>query len=318
MNTKISQKEINVGVDTGKKQLDIFIRPLGVFFSVENNKEGINKALSIIKKHHPTRIIIEATGRLEHDFILACSQLNLPFVIANPSHIRRFAGAIGQLAKTDKLDAQLIAHYGEAIKPALSELKPATMRLMSDLLSRRRQLMTMQTMEKNRLGIMPKDISRYIKPILTALKNQLNQVDEKLLKVIDSCQDYKAKNDIIQSMPGVGNIVAISLLSNMPELGYITNKQAASLIGVAPINKESGIYHGQRRIRGGRPQIRTVMFMAMMSAMQCNPVFKALYQKLVAAGKPKKLAIIACIRKMIVILNSMVRDGIYWDENFAK
>ena len=318
MNTKISQKEINVGVDTGKKQLDIFIRPLGVFFSVENNKEGINKALSIIKKHHPTRIIIEATGRLEHDFILACSQLNLPFVIANPSHIRRFAGAIGQLAKTDKLDAQLIAHYGEAIKPALSELKPATMRLMSDLLSRRRQLMTMQTMEKNRLGIMPKDISRYIKPILTALKNQLNQVDEKLLKVIDSCQDYKAKNDIIQSMPGVGNIVAISLLSNMPELGYITNKQAASLIGVAPINKESGIYHGQRRIRGGRPQIRTVMFMAMMSAMQCNPVFKALYQKLVAAGKPKKLAIIACIRKMIVTLNSMVRDGIYWDENFAK
>lgn len=314
MNTKISQKEINVGVDTGKKQLDIFIRPLGVFFSVENNKEGINKALSIIKKHHPTRIIIEATGRLEHDFILACSQLNLPFVIANPSHIRRFAGAIGQLAKTDKL----IAHYGEAIKPALSELKPATMRLMSDLLSRRRQLMTMQTMEKNRLGIMPKDISRYIKPILTALKNQLNQVDEKLLKVIDSCQDYKAKNDIIQSMPGVGNIVAISLLSNMPELGYITNKQAASLIGVAPINKESGIYHGQRRIRGGRPQIRTVMFMAMMSAMQCNPVFKALYQKLVAAGKPKKLAIIACIRKMIVTLNSMVRDGIYWDENFAK
>jgi len=275
-------------------------------------------ALSIIKKHHPTRIIIEATGRLEHDFILACSQLNLPFVIANPSHIRRFAGAIGQLAKTDKLDAQLIAHYGEAIKPALSELKPATMRLMSDLLSRRRQLMTMQTMEKNRLGIMPKDISRYIKPILTALKNQLNQVDEKLLKVIDSCQDYKAKNDIIQSMPGVGNIVAISLLSNMPELGYITNKQAASLIGVAPINKESGIYHGQRRIRGGRPQIRTVMFMAMMSAMQCNPVFKALYQKLVAAGKPKKLAIIACIRKMIVTLNSMVRDGIYWDENFAK
>lgn len=318
MNTKISQKEINVGVDTGKKQLDIFIRPLGIFFSVENNKEGINKALSIIKKHHPTRIIIEATGRLEHDFILACSQLSLPFVIANPSHVRRFSGAIGQLAKTDKLDAQLIAHYGEAIKPPLSELKTATMRLMSDLLSRRRQLMTMQTMEKNRLGIMPKEVSRYIKPILTALKHQLNQVDEKLLKVIDSCQDYKAKNDIIQSMPGVGNIVAISLLSNMPELGYITNKQAASLIGVAPINKESGIYQGQRRIRGGRPQIRTVMFMAMMSAMQCNPVFKALYQKLVAAGKPKKLAIIACIRKMIVILNSMVRDGVYWDENFAK
>lgn len=318
MNTKNNQNEINIGVDTSKKQLDIFIRPIGLFFSAENTKEGINKALKTIKQHHPDRIIIEATGRLEHDFILACSQHHLPFVVANPSHIRRFAGAIGQLAKTDKLDAQLIAHYGEAIQPSLLELKPAAMRLMSDLLSRRRQLITMQTMEKNRLGIMPKEIARYIKPILTAIKNQIKKVDEKLLSVIETSADYKAKNDIIQSMPGVGNIVAISLLSNMPELGYITNKQAASLIGVAPINKESGLYQGQRRIRGGRPQIRTVMYMAMMSAMQCNPVFKKLYHKLVNAGKPKKIAIVACIRKMIVILNSMVRDGVYWDENFAK
>jgi transposase len=313
-----NQNEINVGVDTGKKQLDIYIRPLGLYFSVENNKDGINKALSTIKKHPPTRIIIEATGRLEHAFILACSEHKLPIVVANPAHIRRFSGAIGQLAKTDKLDAQLIAHYGEAIKPALSELKPAVMRLMSDLLSRRRQLITLQTMEKNRLGIMPKDVSGYIKPILTAIKNQIEKVDKKLLAVIDDCAEYKAKNAIIQSMPGVGNIVAMSLLSNMPELGFITNKQAAALIGVAPINKESGIYQGQRRIRGGRPQIRTVMFMAMMSAMQCNPVFKALYQRLVAAGKPKKMAIVACIRKMIVILNSMVRDGVFWDENYAK
>ncbi len=140
-----NQNEINIGVDTGKKQPDIFIRPLGIYFSVENNKEGINKALSTSKKHSPTRIIIEATGRLEHAFILACSEHKLPIVVANPAHIRRFSGAIGQLAKTDKLDAQLIAHYGEAIKPALSDLKPAVMRLMSDLLSRRRQLITLQT-----------------------------------------------------------------------------------------------------------------------------------------------------------------------------
>jgi len=189
---------------------------------------------------------------------------------------------------------------------------------MSDLLSRRRQLITLQTMEKNRLSIMPKEIAGIIKPILTAIKNQLEKVDQKLLKLIASCDEYKAKNDIIQSMPGVGNVVAISLLSNMPELGYLTNKQAAALVGVAPVNRESGLYRGQRRIRGGRHQIRTVMFMAMMSAMRCNPVFKATYQRLVAAGKPKKVAIIACVRKMIVILNSMVRDGVYWDPDFAK
>lgn len=316
INTRNDQYEINIGVDTGKQQLDIYIRPLDIFFTVSNNEKGIKQAINKIKKHHPTRIIIEATGRLEHEFIMACSKAKLPFVVANPAHIKKFAGAIGRLAKTDKLDTQLIAHYGEAIKPKLSQLKPQNMRLMSDLLSRRRQLIVMQTMEKNRLQIMPKEITNMIKPIIATIKKQLEKVDEKLLKLIQSCDDYKAKNDIIQSMPGVGNVVAISLLSNMPELGFLTNKQASALVGVAPVNRESGIYQGQRRIKGGRHQIRTVMFMAMMSAMQCNPVFKATYQRLVASGKPKKVAIIACVRKMIVILNSMVRDGTMWGLNY--
>ena len=318
MNSKINQKEINIGVDTGKHQLDIYIRPLDIFFSVTNDEKGIKESINIIKQHNPTRIIIEATGRLEHAFIFACSKHKLPFVVANPVHVRRFAGAIGQLAKTDPLDAKLIAHYGEAIKPALSELKPESMRLMSDLLARRRQLMTMQTMEKNRLQIMPKEITGFIKPILTAIKNQIKKTDLKLVKLIESCEEYKVKNDIIQSMPGIGNVVAFNLLGNMPELGYITNKQAAALVGVAPINKESGSYTGKSKIRGGRHQVRTAMFMAMMSAMQCNPVFKEMYQRLLAKGKPKKTAIIACVRKMIVILNSMVRDGVYWDPEMGK
>lgn len=317
MNRKNKQNEINVGVDTGKTQLDIYIRPLDIFFTVANDEDGIKKAVTEIKQHQPDRIVIEATGRLEHAFVLACGKAKLPIVVANPGHIKKFAGAIGRLAKTDKLDASLIAHYGEAIKPALSQLKPENMRLMSDLLSRRRQLMTMQTMEKNRLQIMPKEISSAIKPILTAIKNQIERVDQKLLKLIDSCPEYRVKNEIIQSMPGVGNIVAFNLLSDMPELGLLTNKQAAAMVGVAPMNKESGIYQGQRKICGGRHQIRTVMYMAMMSAMQCNPVFKTLYQRLVAAGKAKKTAIIACVRKMVVILNSMVRDGMMWNPQTA-
>ncbi len=270
-------------------------------------------ALKTLKKHPITRVTIEATGRLEHPFIMACAQANIPFVVANPVNIKRFAGAIGQKAKTDKLDAQLIAHFGEAIKPPLSSLKPEQMRLMSDLLSRRRQLMDMQTMEKNRSQIMPKTISSLIKPILTALKNQIDKVDLKLQKLIKECDEYKVKNDIIQSVPGVGNVVAFNLLSDMPELGCVNNKEAASLVGVAPFNRESGAYQGKRMIRGGRPIIRTAMYMAMMSAIQCNPKFKAIYHRLVAAGKPKKVAIIACIRKLIVIINSMVRDGVMWD-----
>ena len=318
MNCSNNQNQINVGIDTGKHNLDIYIRPLDILFTVTNDQNGIKQAIKELKKHKPTRIIIEATGRLEHDFVLACSKVNLPFCIANPKHIRRFAGAKGQLAKTDTLDAKIIAHYGEAMQPTLSEIKSDVLQRMSDLVARRRQLMAMQTMEKNHMKSMPKHLASSIKPILTALKNQLNKVDAKIAKLIESSDDYQAKSDIIQSMPGVGKVVAYNLLSNMPELGHITNKQAAALVGVAPINRESGSYYGKRHIQGGRYQIRTVMYMAMMSAIQCNPIFKSTYEKLLAKGKPKKVALVACVRKMIVILNSMVRDGVLWDQNMAK
>ncbi|WP_188843886.1 IS110 family transposase, partial [Shewanella aestuarii] len=305
MKTKTNQN-INVGVDTGKFQLDIYIRPLDIYFTVSNDEKGIKEAVKLIKKHHPERIVIEATGRLEMPFIMACANANLPFVIANPVHIKRFAGAIGQRAKTDKLDAQLIAHYGDAIKPKLSTLKPDIMQVMSDLVSRRNQIMAMQTMEKNRLQILPKELAMTIKPILTVFKNQIAKIETKIVNLIESTPDYQAKNIILQSMKGIGKIAAASIISNLPELGYINNKEASSLVGVAPMNKESGRFKGHRKIQGGRHQVRTVLYMAMMSAIQSNPVFKETYQRLVAAGKAKKVAIIACIRKMVVILNSML------------
>ncbi|WP_394390014.1 IS110-like element ISShwo3 family transposase [Shewanella woodyi] len=317
MNSKTNQN-ISVGVDTGKFQLDIYIRPLDIFFTVKNDEKGIKDAVNSIKQYTPKRIVIEATGRLEMPFIMACAEANLPFVIANPIHIKRFAGAIGQRAKTDKLDAKLIAHYGEAIKPKLSTLKPSIMQAMSDLVSRRNQILAMQTMEKNRLQILPKDLAMTIKPILTAFKNQIEKIEAKIVKLIESCPDYQAKNIILQSMKGIGKIAAASIISNLPELGYINNKEASSLVGVAPMNKESGRFKGQRKIQGGRHQVRTVLYMAMMSAIQSNPVFKQTYQRLVAAGKPKKVAIIACIRKMVVTLNSMLRDGVMWEAPKAQ
>ncbi|PMJ94859.1 IS110 family transposase, partial [Vibrio sp. 10N.261.55.A7] len=234
------------GVDTGKTQLDIHIRPLDLFFSVENTEKGIKAALKRIKKHDPTRIVIEATGRLEMPFVLACAEAQLPIVRANPVHIKRFAGAIGRRAKNDRLDADLIAHYGEAIKPKITQIKPKNIRLMSDLVIRRNQLLSMQTMEKNRLQILPKELHSSIKPMLIAMKNQITKIEEKLLKLIEECPEYQAKNALLQSVPGIGNIAASSIISNVPELGYITNKQAASLIGVAPITKESGRYKGKR------------------------------------------------------------------------
>lgn len=316
MNTSTLQS-INIGVDTGKSQLDIYVRPLDIFFSVSNDDKGIQKAIKTIQQYSPQRIVVEATGRLEMPFILACAEAGLPYVIANPIHVKRFAGAIGQRAKTDKLDAKLIAHYAEAIKPTLTQLKPESMRLMADLVIRRNQLLSMQTMEKNRLQIMPKHLAMTIKPILTAFKNQIGKIENKLIQLFESCPEYQAKNDILQSMPGIGKIAAASLISNLPELGYITNKQAAALVGVAPMNRESGRYKGLRKIQGGRAQVRTVLYMAMMSAMQCNPVFKSTYQRYLAEGKPKKVAIIACVRKMVVILNVMLRDGVKWEEKTA-
>ncbi|RZQ79780.1 IS110 family transposase [Vibrio vulnificus] len=312
MNTNTLQN-INVGVDTGKTQLDIYIRPLDIYFNVTNDEKGIKQAVRTIAKYHPERIVIEATGRLEMPFILACEKANLPYVIANPLHIKKFSGALGNKAKNDRLDAALIAHYAEAIKPKLTQLKSENIRLMSDLVTRRNQLLSMQTMEKNRHQILPQSLASSIKPILTALKNQIAKVENRIEKLIETCPDYQAKNEILQSVPGIGKIAAASLISNVPELGYITNKQAASLIGVAPITRESGSFKGKRMIKGGRMQVRTVLYMAMMSAMQCNPVFKETYQRLLAAGKPKKVALIACVRKMVVILNSMLRDGCIWN-----
>jgi len=317
MNTNTLQN-INVGVDTGKSQLDIYIRPLDIYFNVPNTEKGINDAIKTIKKHKPQRVVIEATGRLEMPFILACDKAKLPYVIANPLRIKKFAGAIGQRAKNDRLDAALIAHYAEKVQPELTTLKSENIRLMSDLVTRRNQLLTMQTMERNRLQILPKNISSTITPILTALKNQIEKVETKIAKLIDSCPEYQAKNTILQSMPGVGKVLAASLISNVPELGLITNKQASSLIGVAPITKESGRFKGKRMIQGGRAQVRTVMYMAMMSAIQCNPVFKTTYERLLSAGKPKKVAIVACMRKMVVILNSMLRDDVMWNKDSVK
>jgi len=309
--------EINVGIDTGKTQLDIFIRPIGEYFTVENNPEGIKQAVSRIKKHKPTRIIIESTGRLEMPFVCCAAKAKLPIVVANALRIHKFAAASGKLAKTDKLDAELIAHFGEAMKPELTDLKPENIQLISDLLSRRSQLLDMRTMEKNRLSILPKPLKCQIKQHIKYLTTAVEKIEAKLDKLIEATPQWQTLMRILLSVKGVGKVLAYTLLSDLPELGKLNRKEIAALVGVAPMNRESGAYKGKRKIRGGRYKVRTVLFMAMMSAIQSNPKFKEIYTRMVDAGKPKKVALVACMRRLITILNIMVKNETVWDDSLA-
>jgi len=316
MNTQ-DHNQINIGIDTGQAILDIHVHPKGDYQSFENNPGGIRAAIRFIKPFKPTRILIEATGRLEMAFFCAAHKAGLPVCVCNPIKVRKFAEMTGILAKTDKLDAQVIAYYGETMKPALTELKPEKLRLLSDLLAVRSQCLDMSTMQKNRLIRMPKTVQKPIRNILKKITQEIAVIDRQLDQLIAEIPQFQARVDQLISAKGVGKVLAYTLLSELPELGSMNRKQIAAIVGVAPMNRDSGKHKGKRKIRGGRSKIRTVLFVSMLSAIQCHPKLKPMYQRLVAAGKPKKVAIVACMRKQLVILNTMVKNGTHWDENMT-
>jgi transposase len=309
--------EINIGIDTSQSHLDVFIRPLGEYFTVENTPRGVAEAVKRIRPYRPDRVLIEATGRLEMPFVCAAHKAKLPIAVLNAGHLRQFARAIGRVAKTDKLDAQDIAHFGEAIKPRPTVLKSAKLRQISDLLTVRSQCLDMSTMQKNRLQRMPKTVQAPIRRILKSIQKEIGAIDQRLDQLIDQVPEWQARRDLLLSAKGVGKVLAYTLMSELPELGRLNRKEIAALVGIAPMNMDSGGYSGKRQIRGGRHKVRTVLFMSMLSAIQCHPQLKPTYQRLVAAGKPKKVAIVACMRKQLVILNTMVKNGTYWNEKMA-
>jgi transposase len=313
----MNNPEINVGIDTSSTQLDIYVRPNGHFFSVDNNADGIKNAVKQLQTLKPTRVLIESTGRLELAFVCAAHKAGLPIVVCNPSQVRQFAKAAGRIAKTDKLDAHDIAHFGEAMKPKLSSIKPEKLRAISDLLTVRSQCLDMSTMQKNRLKHMPKSVHKPIQSILKTIKKEIESIDKQLDKLIDSIAEWRQLRDLLLSAKGVGKVLAYTLMSELPELGNLNRKEIAALVGIAPINRDSGAYQGKRYIRGGRHKVRTVLFVSMMSAIQCHPKLKPMYERLVAAGKPKKVALVACMRKQLIILNTMVKNNTYWDETLA-
>lgn len=308
---------IFIGIDTSQSQLDIYVRPNDIFFSVSNDNDGINEAIKRIQSFAPERVLIESTGRLELPFSIAAHQAQLPLVICNAAQVRSFAKSLGRLAKTDKLDAQDIAHFGESVKPPLSKLKAKNLRDISDLLTLRSQHLEMSTMEKNRLKRMPGITQKSLSRILKSIQNEIAWVDKQLDKKIAKVPQWKELVELLTSAKGVGKVLAYTLLSELPELGKLTRKEVAALVGVAPMNRDSGGYKGKRFIRGGRHKVRTVLFVSMLSAIQCHPKLKPMYQRLVEKGKPKKVAIVACMRKQLTILNQMVKTNSHWDENHA-
>jgi transposase len=308
---------VNVGIDVGKAQLDLYIYERDVYFAAENSPEGICKALGRLGRYRLDRIVIEATGRYEHAFVEAALEKGLPVIISNPLHIRRYAGAIGQIAKTDEIDCRLIAEYAAVIQPPVRKHKSKMVIKIKDLLVRRRQIIEMMTMEKNRYQIMPRFLKADIKRVIHHFERQLEKVDKQLNALVEQEDAWREKREIMLSMPGIGPVVVNTLLGDLPELGELNNKQISALTGVAPYNRDSGQLRGKRRIRGGRASVRTMLFMAVLTSVQHNPVIKQFYQRLVAQGKHKKVALTACIRKMIIMLNAMVRDGKKWQENMA-
>jgi len=307
-----------VGIDVSKDRLDVALRPSGDRWAVANEEPGLATLVERVRGLSPTLIVLEATGGLEAPLTGALAAAGLPVVVVNPRQVRDFAKATGKLAKTDALDASILAQFAEVIRPALRPLPDAATQTLSALLARRRQLIEMLTAEKNRLGPAPPPVRKGIRAHIAWLARQLARTDDDLAQAIRESPVWREKDDLLQSTPGVGPVLATTLLAGLPELGTLSRQQVAALVGVAPLNRDSGTLRGRRRVWGGRAQVRTALYMAALTATRYNPVIRAFYARLCAAGKAKKVALTACMRKLLTILNAMLKHRTPWQHHVAQ
>lgn len=310
--TSIRNKQRNVGIDIGKDTLDIYIYECEKHWQTANTSEGVKTLLKQLNRYQLSRVLVEATGGYERRLVEACAEKGLPVIVVQPLQVRQFAKAQGVIAKTDKIDARLIAQFGVVMQPEPRPLPSKKVRLVRDLLARKRQLNETRTQELNRLHKAPKVLIPSHRRMIKLLDKDIVWVNERLSKEVTLIAEWQRVYELVSSVPGVGDGIAFTLLGELPELGKLTHRQIAALTGLAPFNRDSGYMKGRRRIKGGRAPIRTVLYMGMLSAIQHNPVMKQFYEKLVAQGKHKKVALTACMRKMITILNAMVRDDQEW------
>lgn len=301
-----------VGIDISKEQLDVAVSPRQTYETVPNDETGIATLVERLEHLHPQVIALEATGGLERPLVRALVAAGLPVVVANPRQVRDFAKATGRLAKTDRLDAHILARFAEAVQPAVRRLPDDDLQAVRALLARRRQLLEMRTAERNRLDRAAPTVGARIETHLQWLTRELKSLEGDLDEMIRRSPRWQEQERVLQSVPGIGPIMSRTLVADLPELGTLNRRQIAALVGVAPLNRDSGVWRGRRGIWGGRASVRAVLFMATLVATRRNAVIRTFYERLVAAGKAKKVAIVACMRKLLTILNAMMRDHTPW------
>lgn len=301
-----------VGIDVSKALLDVAVRPSGETWQVANDAAGVAELGGRLRILGEVLVVCEATGGFERVVVAALAAVQVPIVVANPRQVRDFARATGQLAKTDRIDAAILALFAERVHPTPRPLPDEAAQLLDALLTRRRQLLEMLVAEKNRLGFAPPPLHQSLRQHIRWLERQLDTVTGALAKAIEASPVWRTQDDLLQSVPGIGPIVSATLLGELPELGTLTHKQIATLAGLAPLARDSGTLRGKRMVWGGRAPVRTALYMAALCGRRWNPQLRAFYDRLLEAGKPKKVALIACARKLLTILNAMVRDNRHW------
>jgi len=295
-----------------KDRLDGHVRPEGRKFSVPNAEEGIERLVADLKVMAPELVVLEATGGLEMAAVSAMAAAGLPVVMVNPRQARAFAKAIGRLAKTDGIDAEVLAQFGEATRPEVRPFKDEQTQELTALVVRRRQIIDMLTQEKNRHTRAPQSIRPDIRINIRWLEQRLAEIDRQLNKTVRNSPAWRHKDDLLQSVPGVGKVLSFTLLADLPELGTLNQRKISVLVGVAPLNRDSGDFTGTRRIWGGRAKVRHVLYMATVASLRHNPVIQAYHQRLIHAGKKPKVAIVAAMHKLLIILNAMVKNDNVW------
>jgi transposase len=305
--------EVFIGVDVCKPRLDVMVLPTGEILEFENNPVGIKKFVKYVKKLKPKLITCENTGGLEQPLLLACAEANLPIAVVNPRQVRDFARAMGKLAKTDAIDAAMLAEFTKRIRPEITIPSSEHVRALEAIMTRRKQLIEMQIMERNRLGSTRDAKARAsVEAVIAFLEGQVGDLNAETLELIRSHSELKDLDALLRTVPGVGRVLSATLLSSLPELGSASNSRLSALVGVAPMNHDSGSHRGVRFIRGGRSDVRCVLFMVAQAAVRWNPAIRVVYERLLAAGKAKKVAFVACMRKLLGVLNAMVRNGQPW------
>lgn len=308
----MTDEAVCIGVDVAKNTLDVAVSNVGETRQFTNDHEGITDAVQYIAGLKPAKIILEATGRLEMPLAAELQTKCLPVVIINPRQVRDFARATGVLAKTDRIDARILALFGVRVKPEVRLLPDKKAREMGNLLTRRRQLIEMLTAEHNRLSQAGEDIRPGIMTHIKWLEAALSEINDDVDRRIQSSPSWREKDNLLKSVPGVGKVVSSTLLIELPELGRLNRRKIAALAGVAPLNRDSGTMRGRRTVWGGRAKLRAVLYMAALVASRRNPIIAAFYQRLLYAGKTKKVALVACMRKLLTILNAMIRTMTVW------